>query len=130
MRDGFTFMELLVAVFLIVTVIAALLSITAQNLNFVSQKDNNLRLSAATAVLLAAHQIKDDKTLYFNDIMNFKNDNVNQKFKDMKFDLRTTQLQEQTLYEDTPYPLKVYATKHEVFDELLSRSFTTIKISQ
>jgi len=123
-------MELLVAVFLLVTVIVALIGITSQNLNFISQKDNNLHVNAATAMLLATHQIKDDKTLYFNDVVKFKNDSVNQKFKDMKFELRTTQLQEQTLYEDTPYPLNIHPLRHEVFDESLFKSFITIKIPQ
>jgi len=123
-------MELLVAVFLLVTVIVALIGITSQNLNFISQKGNNLHVNAAAAMLLATHQIKDDKTLYFNDVIKFKNDSANQKFKDIKFELRTMQLQEQTLYEDTPYPLNIHALRHEVFNESLFKSFITIKIPQ
>lgn len=107
---GFSLIEVLISVFLIVVVMASLLKVSDFSIDLSERLSSDKQMSALASCINLDSTAQD---LYFSDLYNLKDDDLRRHFKPFKLKIRTQDLASQSLMVGA-FEFNVKATQVEI----------------
>lgn len=129
MKNSFSLVEVLVSVILISIVIGSMLSLNSQNAHTISTlKESSIQSSSLGIVTLLASKASSDKKYYLSDLVNFDVDDIDKVLKDISFEFKNEELEETSLYDNTPYTIKIFPNELTIFNDTYKKKLVLIKL--
>lgn len=114
MKKALSLVEVLVSIVIITFVISAILKIEQNNLFYLSKSQKTIQNNNYLFAVVDNEKVNDG-TKYLDDSVNFHNDIVRKKLKNIKVKIKTTELDNISLPENNYIPsIKVYQTSYSI----------------
>lgn len=131
MKKSFFLVEVLISIMLISGVILALLEIKNNNLNFLEKYSVHNGINSAVSLMALNNKEigNTNKNFYFNDVVDFKDEDARKKFKDLQLKVKDKQFEDKSfLLEGITIKIETFESKYTV-DKNISKNIYTIKFN-